>query len=98
MNFGLGDVARLRSGDATAYSASFTKRFGLLSTPPPSPMSKMEGEACKSPVDKRNRLESEGDFSAAIQYEDCTGAAYRIRRGVPRTSLQVGIVYFTGVQ
>ena len=27
-----------------------------------------------------------------VKYEDCTGAAYRIRKGVERTPLQVSII------
>ena len=36
---------------------------------------------------------SVGDTSVrepAIKYEDCTGAVYRIRKGIDRTPLQVG--------
>ena len=33
-----------------------------------------------------NRRES---YSAAIHYEDCTGAAFRIRKGISKTPLQV---------
>lgn len=39
--------------------------------------------------DSVSRRGSESDHEKAIQYEDCTGAAYRIRKGVPKTPLQV---------
>lgn len=30
-----------------------------------------------------------GDHENAIHYEDCTGAAFRIRKGIAKTPLQV---------
>ena len=39
--------------------------------------------------DTFSRRGSESDHEKAIQYEDCTGAAYRIRKGVSKTPLQV---------
>ena len=38
-----------------------------------------------------SRHGSESDHEAAIHYEDCTGAAYRIRKGVSKTPLQVSL-------
>lgn len=42
-------------------------------------------------VVKKSRLGSETDHEAAIHYEDCTGAAYRIRKGITKTPLQVRV-------
>ena len=106
MNFGLEGVTRFSpvpddSHHAT-YSASFSKRFGILSSPPLSPVRKImdlaatAGSGLDATLPEPNlssfnpdRRVSEGDSCAVIQYEDCTGAAYRIRKGISRTPLQV---------
>lgn len=53
------------------------------------------GEVSSPEIEKLNvsgSSDSVGDTSdqePAIKYEDCTGAAYRIRKGITRTPLQV---------
>ena len=52
-----------------------------------------EPAASKSPSTTRQRMDSEdGDFSQpAILYHDVTAAAYRIRKGVKETPLEVSV-------
>ena len=100
MNFGLEGASLLSplSGRAP-YSASFSRRFGILSSSPiHSPVKSLmqEDDTIKDEPtlvqireQAQGRRVSEGDSQAVIQYEDCTGAAYRIRKGVSKTSLQV---------
>lgn len=96
MSFGLEGVSLLsplpsRRG---AYSASFSRRFGILSSSPiHSPVKPlMQGndtitdEPTLDEIREQGRRVSEGDSQAVIQYEDCTGAAYRIRKGISKTS------------
>lgn len=99
MNFGLEGVSRLSpvpgysAPYGTPYCASFSKGFSIVSSPPPSPARRMEGITANGGLGRlaraTNRRMSEGDSQAVIQYEDCTGAVYRIRKGVDKTPLQV---------
>ena len=95
MNFGLEGVTLFSPvpGYSASYSASFSKRFSIVSSPL-SPIRRMDGQTmadnAKANGSSRDRRMSEGDSHAVIQYEDCTGAIYRIRKGISeKTPLQV---------
>ena len=96
MNFGIGELPHLRNSPVRdTYSASFSRRFGLLSSPPPSPnrinFDMDETQHNDSSAIHQRESNVDRDHSAAIHYEDCTGAAFRIRKGISRTPLQVTV-------
>lgn len=94
MNFGFeGATPFVPIAHTNTYTASFSRRLNLLSTSPISPIKRdmEDGSPKNDRTIKQHRLPSVGDSECVIQYEDCTGAAYRIRKGIARTPLVVRI-------
>lgn len=101
MSTGLGGLPPLLLHDDSpvrgTYAASFSRRFSLLSSPPLNSQRRLEMDSedrnvtaetvARSSVNRRTS--ESGDHESAIHYEDCTGAAYRIRKGINKTPLQV---------
>ena len=104
MSAGLGGLPPLLHDSSVwgTYTATFSRRFSLLSSPPLNSRRRLEMESedrnvtaetvARSSVNRRTS--ESGDHDAAIHYEDCTGAAYRIRKGINKTPLQVCFISY----